>query len=376
MKIEMINGSLPPEKIPEVCRQLEHLRSGVQTRDAKGRLVTQAQDATLADFLKKNLSISMEKFFYDLGIDPQVTTVDQLMIQPNERWLVPEIFREAIRKGLYADPTYRDIITAQESIPQPTQVMPYVENGVIEPEDLREAEDIPFGTITYGSKTVRVYKCGVGFKITYEAVQYCSLSLAALMIEEIGTQLALKLDAKAVIALLNGDQDDGSQSAPIIGVGDTGKGLQYSDEVRVFVRGGMIGRNYTRLLANETGINTLLGLAEHKNPQYGKALVDLNVKSQRPRYDGTYPCQIMPANKYLFVDKGKAIVQLTAQPLMVESEKIIQKQLAATVATITTGFAVLFRNGRVVIDQTKSYTGNYVFPSWMTPQVSTSEVVS
>ena len=57
-------------------------------------------------------------------------------------------------------------------------------------------------------------------------------------------------------------------------------------------------------------------------------------------------------------------MQLTARPLLVESEKIVRTQVAGTYASIITGFANVQRNARVVVDGSLAFSTNG-FPTWM-----------
>ena len=65
-------------------------------------------------------------------------------------------------------------------------------------------------------------------------------------------------------------------------------------------------------------------------------------------------------------DPSLSIVQLTAMPLMTETEKIVSKQIEAAYTSIYTGFAKIQRTGSVIIDGSIAYSG-HEFPSWMAP---------
>jgi hypothetical protein len=72
------------------------------------------------------------------------------------------------------------------------------------------------------------------------------------------------------------------------------------------------------------------------------------------------------ANKLVIQDPSSSIVQLTAIPLMVETERIVMKQISGTAMSIYTGFAKIQRKASVVIDGSILFSGNG-FPSYMTP---------
>ena len=72
------------------------------------------------------------------------------------------------------------------------------------------------------------------------------------------------------------------------------------------------------------------------------------------------------ANKMVLQDSSASLVQLTSAPLLLETEKIVRKQIEGSFASITTGFAKLQRNASIVIDGSILFSGNG-FPSWMAP---------
>jgi hypothetical protein len=56
------------------------------------------------------------------------------------------------------------------------------------------------------------------------------------------------------------------------------------------------------------------------------------------------------ANKIVIQDPSSSIVQLTAMPLKVETERIVMKQISGTAMSIYTGFAKIQRKASIVID--------------------------
>jgi len=64
------------------------------------------------------------------------------------------------------------------------------------------------------------------------------------------------------------------------------------------------------------------------------------------------------------VDPSSAIIKLNAQPLMVESEKIVSNQTMAFYASNTTGFGKIFRDAALLVDSSLAFSG-HGFPSYM-----------
>ena len=361
------------ERIGQIHRKLESARDGSIELDGVLRGV---RDVTLQDYLShtaefaagcKDGVFDMAQLYGELGINPNVMTTKQLIsLDQDSRWLVPEIFRDAIRKGLRTSPFYPKIIAASETVAQPQVNLPYFDLSDAEPTDLEEAETISKGTVTYGNKTVEIGKQGIGISITDEALQYSSINLLTLFLQDVGVKLGQKLNNTAIDVLINGDQDDLSENAAVIGVTNITTGLYYPDILRVWIRASRLGRAYTAIIAGEAMANQILNLAEFKDKQAGTTQQSLVVNETLPSQSQLFVSAQVASNTAIFLDPSRALVQLTSAPLKVEADRIVNKQINEAYTSITTGFANIFRDARVIVDQTQLIT-DADFPSYMTP---------
>lgn len=325
-------------------------------------------DLTLSEHLKTSYEgLTVEALYKDLEINPQRDTIKLILDKPDEsiRWLVPEIIRDAIRRGFINSPIHKDFIIREEPVSQLAQVMPFWDmTGVPnEPKALGPAETMELGTIKYGQKNVRIGKTGIGLQIDDEAIQYVSVSLMSLFLADVGIKLGSALSVLAVSCLINGDQADGSESAGTVGVATTGT-MVYGDLIKVFVRGSLRNRAWLRTIGNEDTVNFMLNMPEFRTTNlYGKPVLGLNTKTPVPKDIDTYTHSSVPENQLVMVDPNLAMVQLTAQPLKVESERIVSRQINGSYVSITTGFAIIQRDARIVLD--KSVTT--AWPTWLAP---------
>lgn len=332
-------------------------------------------DVTLSQHLKDNYTMdcdnttpyTVDKLYEELNIDPTNVTVTQILDRQDEavRWLVPEIFRDAIRKGFINSPIYRDFIIREETVSQPTQVAPFWDTTGLnnEPKDLGAGESMELGSLKYGQKTVHIGKRGIGLELVDEAIRYTSVSMLSIFLQDVGIKLGSRLTRDLISVLINGDQADGSESAGTVGVATSGT-MTYADLIKVFVRGSLRNRKWTRVIGNEDMINYMLNMDEfRKTAKVGNSELGLNTKTPVPRDIDAYTHNTIPANQLLMVDPTLAAVQLTAVPLTVESDRIVQRQINSTYVSTTTGFMNVFRDARVVLD--KSSTA--AFPSFLAP---------
>ena len=123
----------------------------------------------------------------------------------------------------------------------------------------------------------------------------------------------------------------------------------------------------TSIIGNAISARKYLELPEVKNAQNaGRVLLTTNIKVPLPTAQDLYVSVKVPGQKLVFVDNSIALVQVTAQPLLLEVEKIASRQMQGTWASIYTGFVNIQRNGRVVVDPTQDID-DAPWPAWMQP---------
>lgn len=345
-------------ELPSMVQYMDIARGG--SKDVR------CTDISLEEMVQEKYGLSMDAYFDKLGINPRTTTMQNIFTMPNNgvRWIVPEIIRSAITLGIRRAPFYPEIIAHDESVSGLQVTMPHINMSDAAPAKINEAETIPLGDISYGEKSVSIFKIGKGFKLTDEVRDYVSLDVLGIYLRDFGIQLGYALDALAMDTLLNGNMTDGSESTPVIGVYDTTKGIQYKDLLHLWVRASRLGRNYQNIIGGEDQAIEMLDLPEFKDRHQGTTQATLNVKSPVPNQANFYIHPGTPDNQLLLVDKAAALIKLTAKHLMLESERIVSNQTQAVYATLTTGFCKMYQDASVLIAADKQFT-DYGFPEFM-----------
>lgn len=359
-------------KIKSTYDTLQKIRSGNETGPSA---LGGKRDVSLIEYLgaaypegcDKEGVFDINHLYYELGINPSVMTTSQLIdMDSDSRWLVPEIFRDAIRKGARTSPFYNRLIAASENAKQPQVNMPHLKLSDAEPQETAEGETISKGNVSYGNKTTEILKQAIGVSITYEAIQYNSINLLTLFIQDVGVKLGHRLNNACVDVLINGDLPDGSEACATIGVQSVDSRLAYKDLLYAWIRASRLGRRYDSIVVSEAGANLILNLDEFKQKQSGSPLSALILNDILPSQSQVYVSNRLGEHEYILLDPRFAMVQLTSSPLSVEGDKIVSKQIEEAYASITTGFGIVFRDARVLIDDSLPITTND-FPSWMTP---------
>jgi hypothetical protein len=330
------------------------------------------EDVTLKSFPTEMWgdNYTPEQFYRDAGIDLEGMTVQKILSTDDlNRWLFPEIFRDAIRRGLEYTPFYKFLITGEERIEGTGVTMPYMDLTGINADDVRlrdttEGSNIPEGEVfAWSEKQVSIRKKARGLKQTYESLMFTPINLATVYFEEVGVRLGADLDADLINVAINGDQADLSESSPVIGAA-TANTLVYMDIVRAWIRFRRIGRNPVALLTNETDALGILVMSEFQRsyPQGGAPAnpggTAVNIRTPLPTQIDIWVHDAVPTKQILFIDPARAFVQLTAMPLLIESERIVARQLVGEYVSLMTGFANVFRDGRMILNWATNLSTN------------------
>lgn len=334
------------------------------------KLRQQGKDISLKQFLGETYGpdYSPDKFYAELGIDLDGLTVEKMLNTSDmTRYLFPEVFRDAIVRGLEYTPFYGRLVTGEERISSTGLTMPSMDWTTIDQDEIKLRDTAEGATITEGEimvwneKQVNIRKKARGLKQTYESIMFTPIDLARVFFEELGVKLGADLDRELVNIALNGDQKDNSESAPVIGATTAGT-LTYRDITRAWTRFKRIGRNSSVMIANEADVLTILDMPEFQRTQGAGNVtpsgVTLNVVNPLPTTQDILVTDAIPAGKILFVDVARAFVQLTAMPLLIETDKIVSRQLNGEYVSIITGFANIFRDGRMVLDYNTTLATN------------------
>lgn len=347
------------KELPSMVTLMDNARSGADRE--------LPVDITLSEMVEEKWGIPQEEFLEKLDIDTKVDTLHNLFTMPDQsvRWVVPEIIRSAVNLGLRDAPIYKDLIASDQPVNGLKVTMPYINMSSAAPEKVNEAETIPLGNISYGSKDVSIFKIGKGIKITDEVKNYVSLDVLGIFLRDFGIQLGYAMDTLALDVLINGNKADGSEAAPVIGCA-SGTAIVYRDLLKIWIRGSRMGRKFTTMVGDEDQALDILDLAEFKTRQQGTTTATLNVKTPVPNSADFYIHPGTPTSQLLMVDKASAMIKLTAQNLLLESERIVSNQTSAVYASLTTGFSKMYQDASLLLASNLTFADNG-FPAYMNP---------
>ncbi len=354
-----------------------------ETASLANSLRMEGHDVTFAEIIKDKHNISLESYYADLGINPQVDSISNIFTTDDTndlRWLVPELFRDTMRLGLRRAAMWPQLVAAEQNISQLKIKMPQIQKSDSDPRYVGQAETITTGTLSFDEKEVEIKKIGRGIKLPYEVLDYVSLDVVSIFFEDMGNQLGLAMDVLALDTLINGEQASGSEAAPVVGVG-TANTKTYKDFLKVWIRMARLGRTPNTIIGGEDAALDTLDLAEFKTNTFGGTAPAgtptsnaLNLKTPIPNRSNYFIHGNVPANQEIIMDPSSALIKFNSKPLMVESEKIVSNQTEAWYASLTTGFAKLFTDSTVIMDDSIAFAGNG-FPTEMDPDAQENVVI-
>jgi hypothetical protein len=391
-------------------RKLVHELHALRTNAAAPR------DMSMREHLHENYGgLTPGAMFSELGVDPDFTRVVDLMQDDDLKYLVPEAVRQGIQTGMglshqqavemarraivsqgpilseanggaryvspevWLDPIMsgavqaaywnelimRDIPVASDSVN-----IPNIKLSDATPEDSEEGATAEEGTVDHSFKKVTIKKRKKALKITDESILFNSLNLLSVFFVDYGRLLGLLLNGDAVNVIVNGDVAGGSEASAVIGVSDPTKGFQYRDFLRVGIRFNQLGRSGLQAISGEEVALDYLDITEVKQKQFaGSPLMAVKFKGGVQTPNDLFASHKVADEQIAIQDSSVSLVKLTAQPLLVETERMVMKGINGTVASTFTGFAKLNRNASIRMDRTLQYDdeGANIFPSWMSP---------
>jgi len=179
---------------------------------------------------------------------------------------------------------------------------------------------------------------------------------------EVGIDLSIGTDSEALRILINGEQADSSESAPVIGVATT-SAFAYKDIKRGVSRMERLKRPVGRVLYDEDDGLDIALLDQFKGFAGGTTLGQINgmmgkiISLQEDIF-------VMPSNQLMLLSAPRCMVKLRWKGLKTETRRNHQTQETELFVSDYIGFAILRRDGRLIIDKSLAFSGNG-FPAYM-----------
>lgn len=196
--------------------------------------------------------------------------------------------------------------------------------------------DLPFTTIKTKDNLVAMKKYGNVIASSYEALKHKRLDLFAVTLRQIGAEIAKAQLSDAVNILIDGDE---SNNSAISVSPASSNGIAYADLIELWAKFSNYELN--TILANTKTMQALLALPELEDAQtllnfkgVGQVITPLGATLHR--------VDAVDDNTIVGLDKNCALEMVQVGDLIVDCDKLIDKQLERAAVSVTSGFAKIF----------------------------------
>lgn len=259
--------------------------------------------------------------------------------------LFPEYVSRAIKLGMEYANALPDITATVTKI----DGMDY-RSIVSDPDDdtrslkvVSEGAFLPQTTIKTQESLVKLLKRGRMLVSTYEALRFQRLDLFTVTLKQIGAYIARTQLADAVNVLVNGDGN--SNAAKVINASASGT-LKYTDLVRLWTE--LTPYELNTLLVPTALMEKILAMPEMQDSQ---ATLDFHGTGRMITPMGAKLIHVptLDSDKIVGIDKTCALEMVQAGDVLVDYDKLIDRQLERATVSVISGFAKLFNDASVVL---------------------------
>ena len=259
----------------------------------------------------------------------------------NSAVLFPEYIARAVKQGMKSADVLSDIAAAKTVINgldyRSVTSSPVGENNSI----TAEGANLPQTEIRTNPNLVTLTKRGRVLTASYEALKYQRLDIFTVTLRQIGAYIAREQLSDAVNVLVNGD--GGNNAAETIT--ESGS-FSYSSLLKLWA--GLAPYELNTIIAPPALIQQILAFSEMRDANAGldfhgtgKMLTPLGAK--------LICAPTLASNKIIGLDKNCALEMIQSGGVIIESDKVIDRQLGNTAISCTTGFSKIFADAAKVL---------------------------
>ena len=214
---------------------------------------------------------------------------------------------------------------------------------------VEEGAGIPTTSIRTQENLVKLHKRGRMLVASYEAIRFQRLDLFSVTLRQIGAYIARMHLKDAIDVLMNGDGNNNAATSYTIGDGGIGgtKGTLSYDALLSFWSQFDPYTMNTMLMGSDMML-AMLKLSEFQNPLTGLNFQGTGTLAT-PLGAKLLRTSAMPAGKIIGLDKNYALERICGSEVLVEYDKLIDRQLERAAITSISGFAKPYQEASKVL---------------------------
>ncbi len=265
--------------------------------------------------------------------------------------LFPEFVSRVVRQGMEED----NILPAITATTTNFVGMDYRSIASVTSEDdktlklVDEGGELPQNVMKTQENLVKLHKRGRMLVASYEAIRFQRLDLFSVTLRQIGAHIARMHVEDAIGVIMNGDGNNNAAEALTVGTspisGSAGT-LSYDALLDFWAQFDPYTMN-TMLVGGDTMLK-LLKLDELQNPLTGLNFQGTGTLTT-PLGATLLRTSAVPAGKLIGLDKHYALEMVSSGDVLVEYDKLIDRQLERAAITSISGFAKLYQDASKVL---------------------------
>lgn len=264
--------------------------------------------------------------------------VEKFFTTSDSAALFPEYVARAVRQGAEESNALKEIVATKTMINgldyRAITSAPSEEDKEL--KTVAEGAALPTTKVTLQENFVKLNKRGRMLVASYEAIRFQRLDLFTVTLKQIGAYIARSQMKDAVDVLISGDGNIGA--AEEISVAAAGK-VTYEDIIKLW--NAFDDYELNTLVAAPDVMGKLLNLDEFKDAAAGLTFHGTG-KLITPLGATLIKSSCVPAGKVIGLDRRFALEMVSAGDVMIEHDKLIDRQLERSAITSITGFAKIF----------------------------------
>lgn len=259
--------------------------------------------------------------------------------------LFPEYVSRAVKQGMERADILSDIIAAKTVIDgmdyRTVVSVPAESDKALKP--VAEGAYLPQTTVKTGEHLVKLQKRGRMLVASYEAVKFQKLDLFTVTLRQIGEYIARQQLNDAVDVIINGDGN--SAAAGTVSSAEAGS-ISYDDLVNLWSQ--LSPYQLNTMLAPTGAMTKLLSIAEMKDSNAG---LDFHGSGRMITPLGAKLLHVpgITGSKVIGLDKNCALEMVQSGSIIMDHDKLIDRQLERTAISCITGFAKIFPDSAKII---------------------------
>ena len=268
--------------------------------------------------------------------------VEKFFSTPDSAILFPEFLSRAIKQGLTACDVIPEITAVNTIIDGidyraiKSETATATQNDAIEGNALREV------SVRTDSSLVSLKKYGRLFSSSYEALRFQNLDVVAVIFKKIGMDIANEQMLDAVSALVSSGSSAATEVEP-----ETPGTLTYTDLLTLWKNFNPYHPNV--MMASSTTIKEILSLPAMQDAEAGLAFHGTG-NLVTPLGAKLVMVKGLEDGKIITIDSNFALQMIQSGDVIVEYDKVIDKQLERATISVTAGFSRIFRDAVKVLN--------------------------